>query len=201
MNRQIFFMLAIVLILLPSPAKATMITFEETPNGDPIDIPHEPPTLITDEFLDWGVIFQNETFIHQHSVPADAPSPDNTILCGSYLNNNGVTFDAYFVLPGQPSVLGTVPWFEITQDKGAQSGGGTLEAYDIDGNLVDSVTFHTSGGTFRVESTAGIHRVYVGACSDDLDNFTYGVIVPEPCTLLLVSLGSLVLIKNATPKF
>jgi hypothetical protein len=158
---------------------STTITFEQWPDGNDINIPESPPTPITNEFQEWGVIFQNDTEICRHSVPSDAPSPNNVLPAGQ-----NTTLDAYFVCPNDSNFLGTVGWVEITQDYGAQSGGGTLEAYDLHGNLVDSVTFNTSGGTFRVAYSGGIHRVYVGACKDGLDDFTFGDI---KCIPLVIS--------------
>lgn len=133
--------------------------------------------LITTEFAEWGVVFQNGTHIVQHGVIADAPSPPNVI------QSDALTFDAYFVCPINPVMPGTVAWFEITQDWGAQSGGGTLEGYDLDENLIYSQAFNTSGGTFRIENVGPIHRVRVASCNDGLDNFSYGEITLHPRTV------------------
>jgi hypothetical protein len=70
-------------------------------------------------------------------------------------------------------------------------GGATLEAYDLNDSLVESVTFNVSGGTFSVEYAGGLHRIYVGYCRDDFDDLTFGDInpVPAPGAVILGSIG------------
>ena len=191
MSRLIPLLLVLLLLVNPTAGDPTTITFEEWPDGSLIDIPYAPATLITDEFQEWGVIFQNSTQIHDHGHPGDLPTPPNCLFAASspWLPDQ-ITLDAYFVCPANPSLPGTVPWVEITQDKGAQSGGGILEAYDLSGNLVQSLSFNTSGATFRVEYP-GIHRVFIGPCRDDLDNFAFGDIscIPVPGAALIGALG------------
>ncbi len=78
-------------------------------------------------------------------------------------------------------------------DNGARSiiGGGVLQAYDIHGNEVDTQVFNTSGGTFVVQYGGGIHRIYIGACKDNLDNLTFGdiTVIPIPGAFVLGGIG------------
>ncbi|MHC4638125.1 MAG: hypothetical protein ACYTBP_04485 [Planctomycetota bacterium] len=77
-----------------------------------------------------------------------------------------------------------MPWVQFFQDRGAQSGGGTFTAYDIDGNIVINESFNTSGKTFHTFDDWGyvgeIHRIYIGYCKDGVDDLTFPEPVPEP---------------------
>jgi hypothetical protein len=75
---------------------------------------------ITDQFVNWGILFEPTTQIYHEQSPGDAASPPNMFAPGHTLDE--VTFDATFVMPNNPNVLATVPWVEITQDYGAASG-------------------------------------------------------------------------------
>ena len=172
------FLLMLVLIMC-SIARAATINFDVWPDGSPITAPTDLPYLsITDEFAVWGIIFESTTKIHQHSTPADLPTPPNALISDHF--EDSITLDARFVDPENPTIDGTVTWVEFTQDRGAQSGGGTFIAYDICGNKVIEQSFNTSGKTFHWEHADGIHRIYIGSCYDSLDDLTFGEVTPEP---------------------
>lgn len=175
----------VLVLFLPGILGATTINFDYWPDGTPIDAPTNPPYLsITDEFAEWGIIFESTTKILKHGTPSDLDTPPNCLNAddGDELGEDSITLDARFVCPGDPSLQGTVPWVQFFQDRGAQSGGGTFIAYDIDGNEVIKEPFNTSGKTFHWEYAGGIHRIYIGLCYDGVDDLTYGDItcVPEP---------------------
>ena len=177
MKQQCFLLMSV--LIMCSIARAATINFDFWPDGNPITAPTDPPFLsITDEFAVWGIIFESTTKIHQHSTPADLPTPPNALISDHF--EDSITLDAHFVDPENPTIDGTVTWVEFTQDRGAQSGGGTFIAYDINGNKVIEQSFNTSGHTFHWEYAGGIHRIYIGSCYDSLDDLTFGEVIPEP---------------------
>jgi len=195
------FLLMLLLILCGTSRASTTINFEYWPDGSAITAPSSPPYLpITDEFAEWGIIFESTTNIMDHGTPSsDLDTPPNTLQpdhgSGSELWNDSITLDARFVRPTNPSLPGTVPWVSFFQDRGAQSGGGTFIAYDINGNEVINKSFNTSGKTFHTFDDWGyvgeIHRIYIGYCKDSLDDLTFGEIkpIPTPSAILLSSIG------------
>jgi len=171
------------LLILCGTSRATTINFDVWPDGNSIPAPTDPPYLsITDEFAEWGIIFESTTKIMQRqdlgnfdSVP-NSLSPDRT--------EDNITLDAHFIDPCNPNIDGTVTWVSFFQDRGAQSGGGTFIAYDLGGNEVINESFNTSGKTFHTFDDWGyvgeIHRIYIGECRDALDDLTFGEIMPVP---------------------
>jgi hypothetical protein len=166
-----------------SVADAAVINFDVWPDGTPIPAPLDPPHLsITDEFKEWGIIFESTTKVCQHSTPPDLDTPPNCLWPDHV--EDSITLDAHFVYPAHPDVPGTVTWVQFFQDRGAQSGGGTFIAYDINDTEVINQPFHSSGTTFRYEYPGGIHRIYIGWCKDGLDDLTFSDITPTaepPC--------------------
>ncbi len=184
-----------VIVLAGTAVGATTINFEKWPNGNDIIAPSVPPFLsITNEFAEWGIIFESTTKIEDHGDPySDLNTPPNTLSPDNWEDNR--TLDARFVCPENPSLPGTVPWVSFFQDRGAQSGGGTFIAYDIDGNVIINESFNTSGKTFHTFYDWGnvceIHRIYIGNCMDALDDLTFGEItpIPTPGALALGGIG------------
>lgn len=182
-----------VLILCGTANALTTINFEVWPDGTPIVAPPHPlPGLpITDAFKEWGIIFETGTTIMRQPDPSALDTPPNCLDAdnGSETGDDLITLDAHFVIPWNPSVNATVPWVEFFQDRGAQSGGGTFIAYDINGNKVIEEPFNTSGHTFHWEYAGGIHRIYIGVCRDGLDDLTFPTLIPAPGALLLSAIG------------
>jgi hypothetical protein len=197
--KKISFVILVLVLFLPTTSRATTINFDEWPDGNDIDAPTEPPYVsITNQFAEWGIIFESTTHIMQHSNPSDLDTQPNCLQpdhgSGSELWEDSITLDARFVLPENPLVDATVTWVSFFQDRGAQSGGGKFTAYDINGNVVIPETgFAGTGQTFTWNYAGGIHRIYIESCMDGLDDLTFPTPVPEPATLLLLFLGSLAL--------
>jgi len=181
MKKLVF--LAVIVLAWTTVGKATTINFDYWPDGSPISAPTEAPYLsITDEFAEWGIIFESTTKIVQHSTPSDLDTPPNCLFPDH--SEDSITLDARFVLPEDPLVDATVTGVSFFQDRGAQSGGGTFIAYDINGNEVINESFNTSGKTFHTFDDWGyvgeIHRIYIGYCKDGVDDLKFATPVPEP---------------------
>ena len=195
--KSISFVILVLVLFLPKTSGATTINFDYWPDGNSIPAPPDAPYLsITDEFAEWGIIFESTTHIMQHSAPGDLDTPPNCVQpdhgSGSELWEDSITLDAHFVDPGDPNVKATVTWVQFFQDRGAQSGGGTFIAYDICGNEVINETFHQSGKTFHTFNDWGyvgeIHRIYIGYCKDGLDDLTFPTPTPEPALVVEIDI-------------
>jgi hypothetical protein len=204
MMKKNLFMLVFLMVSCSGIATIT-INFDYLPDGSPITAPPDPSDhSITDEFAEWGIIFESITTIMEHSTPGDLNTPPNCIEPddGGQEGEDSITLDAHFVCPDNTSLNGTVPWVSFFQDRGAQSGGGVFIAYDIDGNKVIEKAFNTSGKTFHTYDDWGyigeIHRIYIGSCRDGIDDLSYGDItcIPEPATVSLLALGGLALLRR-----
>lgn len=180
MKKLLFLLLFIV---SGGPAFGAVITFDHWPNGDPIA---STPVSIHDEFASLGIIFDPGTTDIAGNNP-DAISGLNLLANGG---PHGFTLSAYFIEPGVPSQLATVPWVEITQDDGHEAGLNTLYAYDINDNLVDTFAINSSEAVLRVEHQPGIHRIALRGL-DGMDDLTFSTPtpIPEPSTLALLSIG------------
>lgn len=162
---------------------AATLNFEVDANGNTITAPPAPPFVpLTTQYSDWGITFDSTTKVQFHGAPGDLNTPPNSLAADN--NDDFVTLDAYFHDPVQHAVDGTVPWVEFFQDRGAQSGGGTFIAYDIDGTEIINAAFNTSGKTFHTFNDWGyvgaIHRVYIGYCKDGIDDLAFGPITAVP---------------------
>ena len=177
-------------LMLFGSIKAATINFDEWTVGH-----DEPMKELTDEYQNLGLIFEpGTTYVHLEGESEQAPSPHNLIKAWGI---GSIILDVSFYLPDQPSVPGHVPWVEFTQDWGAQSGGGYVDAYDINGiKVISGAHFAQSGQVFRYEWEQGIHRLVIRDSYDDIDDFSFGLITPEPTTILFLSLGGLLLRKR-----
>ncbi len=191
--------IGLCVLVLCGTVKATTINFDFWPDESPIAAPTDAPYLsITDEFEEWGIVFESTTKINQHGTSSDLDTPPNCVFADN--TEDSITLDARFVFPTNPTVDATVTWVQFFQDRGAQSGGGTFIAYDINGNEVINESFNTSGKTFHTfddwEYVGEIHRIYIGSCKDSVDDITFPPPVPEPATLGLMLLAGLALLRR-----
>jgi MYXO-CTERM domain-containing protein len=177
--------------------QAAMLNFEVDANGNTIAAPTDPPYVsLTTQYEDWGIIFDSTTKVNSRSSTNDLNTPPNALVVDH--NEDLVMLDAYFVDPNNSSIDGTVTWVEFFQDGGAQSGGGTFLAYNIDGDVVIQQSFNQSRHTFHWDYAGGIHRIYVGLCYDGIDDLAFSEVtpVPEPAMVTLLAAGAVALLRR-----
>jgi hypothetical protein len=90
---------------------------------------------------------------------------------------------ARFFYPADPSQLAVTDFVSLRGDLEGDSGGSvTLNAYDVAGNLIGSITVPDSGGQLLAISTPGIHRVeFLGTNNNygvSVDDFTFNAVTP-----------------------
>lgn len=103
--------------------------------------------------------------------------------------------DAAFFLPGDPPTSGVTDFVSVRGDRNGVGGVVTLQAFDIDGLLLDTNTQIDSGGPTLQISALGIHsvRFFSATANVAFDDFTFGPVraAPEPSSV--ASLGSSIL--------
>ena len=111
----------------------------------------------------------------------------------SYLSVVRVTF----FLPSDPSVRAVTDFVSIRGDRHPISGTITLQAFDVSGNLLGSVTQQDTGGTTLSLSISGIHSIRLTQQSGTVafDDLSFNTPIaaatpaPEPAALLLLGTG------------
>ena len=172
--------------ILPSTAvQAGIISF------DSLDAAAGPIT-VTNQFSAIGVIFE-DLFIrdvsgvgfYETGPASGAHTPPNVGILNNEIPFN-LLITATFVVPpsGMPGVTDQVEVVAFDTEVGSVLA--TMKAFDIDNNVIDSVTVLAPGAnraTIGV-SGSGIHRVTLETDVDgaSFDNFTFGEItaLPEP---------------------
>lgn len=172
--------LTVALLAIPAAIPAAVLDFEGFTVG----------TFLADEYqASAGIVFEENARIH--------------FLGGGHatsgihgLFNAGSIISARFMLPGNiPAVTDSV---SIKGDRIPIPGNVTLQAYDINGNLVDDDVRPDVGPTVLSAAGSGIHRIVFFAetrtvAFDDL-SFNTPVAapaqtVPEPATAMLLLCG------------
>jgi len=191
--------LAIVCSFWASAVKAEpiVIDFEE------LTVPPE-GTMLSDAFLTtYGVTFSSGSpYVWVFDIGIDhATSGTNAIVgsdsTGEWTSNREFPVVATFFDPNQPSTPATTDFVSVRGDNWGTSGESvTLNAFDLQNNLISSFTTFDSGGQTLSVSALGIHSVqFLGPASDldgvALDDFTFNPVepVPEPTTMLLLGSG------------
>jgi len=109
--------------------------------------------------------------------------------------------DAEFFLPGDPATPGETDSVSVRGDLKGVGGVVTLQAFDIDGLLLDTNTQIDSGGPTLQISAVGIHSVsfFSATANVAFDDFTFGPVraAPEPSSAASLGSGMLCLIGIA----
>lgn len=111
----------------------------------------------------------------------------------SYLSPIRVTF----FLPSDPSVLAVTNFVSIRGDLHPIPGSITMQAFDINGNLLGTVTRQDAGGTTLSLAIAGIHSIRLTQQTGTVafDDLTFNTPVaaaapvPEPAALVMFGTG------------
>ena len=140
-----------------------------------------------------------------YMAPGDAPSGSN-VVGGSTISGNLTFSSAYpiiatFTQPGNPSLPATTDFVSLQVDRfSAAVRTLTLNAFDINGNLLATSTAPDSNGPTLQVSMPGIHSVqFIGTVDADgaaIDNFIFNPVVPvpEPSTVSLTLIGAAALL-------
>ena len=204
---------ALFAISASSASAATTITFEEQ---GPVAMSNSPGSVVplaaqlTNYYLNLGVKFSSGAgfaAIVDHGFPLLTPSPPG--LIGGTAANGTLDYSsaitASFFNPGDSITKATVTSVSVFGDLyGLGSGSVFMKVFDVDGNLLGSVTdsdAHPLGtGPVLTFSGAGIHSVnfYSDNATVGFDNFTFdGLVsigghaagVPEPANWAMLLLG------------
>jgi hypothetical protein len=158
----------LVLVALPASGDTVVIDFEEfygmfSWSGEPIP----EAARLSDQLADtYGVVFSSGApYVAVVALPEGAaPSGINAI--GGSTPDGILTYDREwpvvftFVDPEHPTLPATTDFVSVRGDLWGDSGMGViLNAYDIDGHLVDSDQQYDSGGETLTVTGPGIHRV------------------------------------------
>ena len=185
--------IAATLSLLPAMCSASLLNFE----GLPVN------TLLTTEFQATdSIVFEQNARVYSLGA--------NHATSGTLgLFNGGGTISAIFMLPGDiPGVTDSV---SIKGDLIPISGNVTLQAFDIDNNLIDSDVKPDSPAPATLSVSApGIHRIAFFSQSNTVafDDLAFNTpvaadvdtMVPEPASLMLLGSAALALIALKTSK-
>jgi hypothetical protein len=160
-----------------------------------------------DQFKSQGAIFDRTVPVEAVAI-AEADVVGQFITLGGTLPNalalqtpNGLEIDMSFVVPGTntPAVVNSVS--SLFWDTQVGSLLGRIEGFGVNGTSLGSVqaaTTSTNGGV-QTLSAPGIRRVRLSVDSDgaNLDNITFPtpIAVPEPCTIALLGIGSLAMLR------
>lgn len=181
-------------VVFPVKSNAVLINFDELARGmNPLGaggLPVPSHAQLSDHYLStYGVrFFSSGTFVAIVDLDngLQAPSSPNGIA-GSTVD--GLLFfsnvTARFFDPAAPNNPAVTDYVAVTADKWGSSPGNTvtLNAYDVDGILVDSYTTEDTGGETLHVSAPAIHTVqFLCNQSPDaaIDNFTFNTIRPGP---------------------
>jgi hypothetical protein len=190
----------------PLHAAITTVNFDQF-SGMPFDSFTSVPASaqLNDQLLSTlGLRFTSgDSFAAVVNMGADhAVSGDNAIAGTtadgvlSYDRGNPVV--VRFYQPGNASVPVTTDFVSVVSDLWGSGQSIALNAYDMDGNLIDSVTAIDSGGTTLELSAAGIHSVQLLGTNNETgvawDNLTFNSIsnpcvIPAPASALLALCG------------
>lgn len=96
-----------------------------------------------------------------------------------------------FTLPGDPSTPAVTNFASIRGDHASASGSITLEAFDVGGFPLASVTIADGGGSTLSLSPPGMHRLRVTSTSGTVafDDLQFNTPVPEPASAALLGVG------------
>ncbi len=189
-------------------AAPIILSFEDIPGmGNLAGTPIPPASQLSNQYQPiYGVSFSSgSSYVGVLWMnPGDAPSGSN-VVGGSTLSGN-LTFSsnypivATFTDPNNPSVLATTDFVSLQVDRfSAVARTLTLNAFDINGNLIATYTVPDLGGPTLHVSVPGIHSVqFIGTVDSDgaaIDNFTFDPVVPipEPSMAALALIGGAVL--------
>lgn len=196
---KVLSMLAVAVgcMMMAGRAQATVIDFDDLPVGVDAIAAHGQSipahAQLSDQYVStYGVRFySSNTFVAVVDLKSSsqAPSAPNGIggsTMDGILDYNNIC--ARFYDPAHPSQPAVTDYVSVTADLWGNSSIGpgftvTLNAYDVDGTLIDSHTADDTGGEILHVSAPGIHSVqFLCNKSQDaaIDNFTFNELKPAP---------------------
>lgn len=214
MNRNGFLVLA-GFCLAASASAHIDIEFDELPGGNYLaGSPILGPSQLSTHYLPiYGVTFGSTAgyvaVVNQEGRANSAPNgitgstADGKV---SYTQANSIT--ASFWDPSNPTVAAGTNFVALQGDRDSSGNHNwplTLNAYDLEGNLVATDTHPDHNGTtlIVVSSTYNIHRIeFLGSLTEQdgvaVDNFQFNEVtpVPEPTTLAVLGIGSFLIARR-----
>jgi hypothetical protein len=178
------------------------ITFDGIPgmiNAPTTPVPFQ--SQLSTQFLsNFGVSFSSgSSFVSVVNINIDA-SPNTNAIGGSTASGN-LTYSganpivATFFDPNNTSISATTDLVSFRCDNYGDGLNVTLNAYDINNNLINSFTMVDNGGETLQVSGPGIHSVqFIGTVDDSgaaVDEISFDTVtpVPEPSTIALLTVA------------
>jgi hypothetical protein len=190
-------------------ATNTVLDFEGLPASDGWSYSTiNPASLISNQMVStFGISFTSESDVHAIAVVnaglGNATSGTNAISgVANGQVSYGTPFDFTFWLPSSPNTPAATDFVSISSDLlPGYIYSATMQAFDINGHLLGSVTAADNAPFVLSLSAAGIHSVRIaGADTIAWDLLTFDnalVAVPEPSLCALGGLGALLLLRRS----
>lgn len=170
---------------------------------------------LSDQFLTtYGVLFSSGSpYVGVNYNPTGNPTSGVNEIVGvtsaGLVDDHWAPVYFHFFNPYEPTQIATTDYVSIRGDSYGNGGQISLEAYDIYGNLIDSMIATDSGGTLLEVSGPGIHYALYSAVVNprgvSLDDLQFEEValapVPEPATVLLLGTGLVGLAGAGRKKF
>jgi hypothetical protein len=213
MKRFVMAMNALVLVLVAAAdleAGQIVLNFDELPgmnyiSGNPIP----QSSQLSDHYLStYGILFSSGNPYVAVVDLGTSQTTSGTNGIGGSTPLGILTYDRNFQVVAEffnPSDTSKLAITDFVSVRGDLVGSGlpiTLDAFDINGKLIDSFTTNDTGGVTLTVSAPDIHSVqFLGTMDQDgvaLDDFTFNSVgplsaVPEPASVVLVGIGAIAL--------